>query len=296
MKLRFWLVGMLAVVLAMLPLVASADGESTNVGYDASASVLYAGTTQGLIFAPPELAALVGAVPDTDTESHFKFHNDGSIKKVEVKTTNELVVSVFGVPPTCNKPDPFCGFGGAPFELFGSFGISLHRSEVDVKNVVFFAPDLTPVTDPSLAIYLAGEIKGDLESEFSLVKPGFGTMEGTADLKIEGTATYVCLSTLSLEPPGPTVLSIGACAAGIGKLVHPELSTVDEGKFRIESTTGAWEDVKKNGGKLTVVADLSGGVVLPTSGVAIENAKLEYEKDDDDDEDDEDEEDEDDDD
>ena len=60
-KPRFWVVGMLAVMLAMVPLAVLAY--SSKMEYDASASILHTDSTQLLPSPAPNLAELVSGAP-----------------------------------------------------------------------------------------------------------------------------------------------------------------------------------------------------------------------------------------
>lgn len=207
------------VALLTLSVAAFADDD---VKFDASGFVGFVGISQDLD-------------NPTSVTSEFKFNKKGELEEVTIKTINEMVLGVLVGVHTCEGS----GCDGLTAALGSAPLSSLHNSKARLKvsdrsERTYSLP--TPFGPlPLVAEVLSGTLKGKIAGSVN-IGSGEGTLYGTTDLKIEGTATYACFSPflaglgIPNALPGPLL----PCIEGYGELFPIDLAVTDTGKIEVE--------------------------------------------------------------
>ncbi len=270
------LISLVAAVSMMVVLTAAVSASSPIAKWSGVGQVLYAGPS-------PDPAA------PTMTESEFKFRRDGSIKRVNIKTSNELFLGVLGdgaggsAITECKDRKHSTACEDLDALLSGAQLISFHNSEATLRNV---SQETFPVPGLGDIEVLHGQLRGKLAGEFSL-NNGTGEAVGTAQLRIKkgSIASYACFA---LSPAGPVPLaSLQTCTDGSGGQLFPIfLEVQDKGNFEIGAGTGSMADLLSLKGKVEVNAtanlltqQFGGTVVIPKAKAYVEDDEGEADED-----------------
>lgn len=171
----------------------------------------------------------------TSVQAKFKFDKWGQPKKVEIDTSNEMVIGGLAGLRQCE--DEACE--ALAIALSGAPITSLHDSTaiLDVNSVEFVKYTLpTPIGDvPLFAQVISGDIEGKLKGTVQVSTPQ-ELLYGTTDMSIQGTAAYACFSSFLSELGVPDALPgpLRPCVIGQGQLLPIELNVVDSGRIDIQ--------------------------------------------------------------
>ena len=166
--------------------------------------------------------------------------------------------------------------------LNGAGVLSVHTSDAKLENVdVGVIPGVALGLPYDVETY-SGKLRGKLSGDF--VIEGFaGIVAGEARLKIKGTGTYACFTSIPVDPFFVPLPDMTSCELGVpGDLFLPMvLNVVDKGSFKAEPVEGAGfaddeHQLVKMKGKLKVTVNAAGGVVLPGSEILIEKAQAKF--------------------
>lgn len=260
-------VSALVAVSLMVILTAAASADSNTAKWSGSGQVIYTGPS-------------IDPSTPTTTESEFKLRRDGTVRAVQIHTTNELFAGVLGD-----------GVGGSAITqckdrrnsnacerldelLTGSMVTSLHNSAVRLNRIThgeIQVPAPTPAGEVVLNVpTLSGNIRGKIEGHFALSNDT-GIAIGTSELRIRNgsTATYACFTQ---TPAGPVPLeSLQPCIDHAGGMLFPVVLDVhDRGKFELGHATGSLEEIVSIEGRVEVHAQANlllnqfgGKIVIP---------------------------------
>lgn len=259
---RKLIISFVTAISLMVILTAAVSASSQSAKWSGVGQVLFAGPSQD-------------PSAQTTTQSEFKFKRDGSVKRVKIHTSNELVVGLLGAGGSaitkCKDRKGSTACEDLDSMLTGARITSFHNSTATLRNVT---QGVVPVPGIGDVPVLSGTVRGKLEGIFS-IDNATGAATGTAALRIRkgSTAVYACFADSPVGPiPIPT---LQPCFDDAGGQLFPiVLDVEDKGKFKIGQGVGSMSDILSLEGKVTVKAQANllleqfGGSIVISNGKA----------------------------
>ncbi len=241
----------LVAISLMVILTAAASASSHSAKWSGVGQVLYAGPS-------------IDPSTPTATHSEFKIRRDGTVRAVEIHTTNELFAGVLSdgaggsAITKCKDRKDSNACERLDALVTGAMVTSLHNSETKLNKITeetIQVPVATPGGEVVLNVpTLSGNIRGKIEGRFALSNDD-GIAIGTSSLRVRkgSTATYACFTQTAA---GPVPLeSLQPCIDNTGGMLFPIVLDVnDRGKFELSHFQGSLAEILNIEGKVEVNA------------------------------------------
>lgn len=222
--------GAMVAVVAVVSLSAVALAESDPATFDLDGQIGFLGLSQN------------PAIP-TEVRSDFTIGPFGMPETITIETDNEMLTGVLGELQNCAGED--CEdiaevFNGAQLTSFHNSTVELTVTDIGFRS--YLLP--TVIGDiPLFTTVISGDIAGQLVGNVR-IPTSDGSLYGTTNMAIQGTADYACfspyLSRFGVPDAIPGLLQ--PCLNGQGNFLPIGLDVVDKGQITIQQQLIAGED------------------------------------------------------